>query len=111
MEIVVSVIILALMVVGITALFISAKTHIFHSRARMTGGELGKLFLDPLAFDVAADTWGTGNLRTGGRTGATQTVGNVIFTPTYTVSDYDVSIPGQSMRKVQVDVQWQETPP
>ncbi len=107
MEIVISVVILSLMVVGITALFISAKTHIFHSRARMTGGELGKLFLDPLAFDVAADTWSTGNLTTGARTGATQTVGNVTFTPDYNIG----SVAGTDMRRVQVDVQWQETPP
>ncbi len=37
---------------GLTNLFVSGKRYILHSRARMTGGEIGRLFLDPLNMAV-----------------------------------------------------------
>ncbi|MBM3243721.1 MAG: hypothetical protein FJZ12_02670 [Candidatus Omnitrophica bacterium] len=57
LEILVSVIILALVVTGLAAVFVSGKRYIQHSRLRMTGGEIGKLFLDPLQNFVRQDTW------------------------------------------------------
>lgn len=56
-EILISFIILALVIGGLANLFISGKNWILHSRSRMGGGELGKLFLDPLQMAVRQDTW------------------------------------------------------
>jgi len=52
MEIFVSAIILALIMVGMVNIFISGKRYVLHSRARMTGGEIGKIFIDPLQLYV-----------------------------------------------------------
>lgn len=57
LEILISTIILALVMTGLANIFIAGKRYILHSRARMTGGELGKLFLDPLQMDVRQDEW------------------------------------------------------
>lgn len=48
LEIVISSIILAITSVGLTGICISGKKYIAHARARMAGGELGELFLNPL---------------------------------------------------------------
>lgn len=58
LEIIISIVILSLIVSGLTALFVSGKRYILHARSRMSGGELGKLFLDPLQMAVRQDTWG-----------------------------------------------------
>ena len=58
-EIIVAAIILALSMLGLTNLFVSGKRYIMHARARMTGGEIGRLFLDPLNMAVRQDTWTT----------------------------------------------------
>ena len=56
-EIIVSSIILALIIGGLVSTFVSGKRWLGHSRAQMTGGELGKYFLDPLALAVRHDQW------------------------------------------------------
>lgn len=48
LEIVISSIILAITSVGLAGICISGKKYIAHARARMAGGELGELFLNPL---------------------------------------------------------------
>lgn len=57
LEILVAAIILALLMLGLTNLFYSGKRYLQHSRARMTGGEIGRLFLEPLNMAVREDTW------------------------------------------------------
>jgi len=52
LEILVAVIILALVTTGLANIFVTGKRYILHSRAMMTGGELGKLFLNPLQMQV-----------------------------------------------------------
>ncbi|MFZ2603678.1 MAG: prepilin-type N-terminal cleavage/methylation domain-containing protein, partial [Candidatus Omnitrophota bacterium] len=47
LEIVISSIILAITSVGLAGICISGKKYIAHARARMAGGELGELFLNP----------------------------------------------------------------
>ena len=56
--------ILALVVTGIANVFVAAKKYIQHSRSRMTGGELGKKFLDPIQAYVRQDTWSSNPLGT-----------------------------------------------
>lgn len=62
LEILVAVIILALVVTGLAGVFVAGKRYIQRSRSRMTGGELGKYFLDPLQNDVNQSTWDTTSL-------------------------------------------------
>lgn len=57
-EILVSMLILAITMAGLTNLYISGKKWLMHSRSRMTSGELGKHFLDPLQMQVRQDQWG-----------------------------------------------------
>jgi prepilin-type N-terminal cleavage/methylation domain-containing protein len=56
-EVIVSVILIALTLLGLSNLFLASKAHIQYSRARMTGGELGRVFLDPLQMQVRQDNW------------------------------------------------------
>lgn len=68
-EVVVSAIILALLIIGMTNVFISGKRYILHGRSRITSAELGRLFLDPLQMHVrhcesatgAQDGWDESN--------------------------------------------------
>jgi len=70
MEIIVATVIFALAVAGLMNLFVAGKRYILHSRSRMSGGELGKVFLEPLQMSVRQDTWGqAGNSLTNTPTG------------------------------------------
>ncbi len=57
-EIIVATVILAITTTGLANLYIAGKRWIYHSRSRISGGELGKLFIDPLQEFVREDTWG-----------------------------------------------------
>ncbi len=109
LEILTSVIILSLVTLGLTSLFITAKRHILHARFRMTGGELGKLFLDPLQMQVRQDQWGNNCLSSNPTVGCPgpETVDNIPYTPGYNISD----VPGTTLRKVKLDITWNEITP
>jgi hypothetical protein len=108
LEIIVSIIILSVTMIGLANIFISGKRHILHVRARMGGGELGKFFLDPLQAEVREDTWDTAgnNLTLGSHPPATQPVNNIIYTSNYTVSGI-----GGSLRRVVANITWNEIQP
>ncbi len=57
MEVIVSTIIIALTVTGMANLFMGGKRWVLHSRTRMVGGEVGRIFLDPLQMDVNQGDW------------------------------------------------------
>jgi hypothetical protein len=57
LEIVIASVIISITVIGLSGIFVSGKRWINHARMRMTGGELGKLFLSPLQNAVVQ--WGT----------------------------------------------------
>ena len=106
LEIIVSIIILSVTMIGMTNLFMSAKRYIMHSRARMGGGELGKLFLDPLQMEVRQDTWDTNanNLRIRHNDqGQSQTINGITYVPIYDVTDA-----GLGMRRAVVTINWKE---
>jgi len=107
LEILVSMIILALVLVGLANVFVMSKGYIIHSRSRISAGELSKQFLDPLQTYVNQETWETGNMlsQDGNPPGATVNINNVDFT-----SHYDVSAgpPGTELRKVTVNITWDE---
>ncbi len=52
---------IAITFMGMGILFVGGKRYMLHSRSRMGGGELGKVFLDPLQMQVRQDTWDTAN--------------------------------------------------
>jgi Tfp pilus assembly protein PilW len=111
-EILVSIVILSLVLFGFVNLFISGKRFIIHSRLRMTGGELGRYFLDPLQAHVRQDTWNqSGNPLTPSPAynGSPMAIDNVNYTPNFTV--ISVPVGSSEVRKVKVNIIWNESSP
>lgn len=120
---------LAAIMVGLMNVVVSGKRLILHSRSRMGGGELGKVFVDFFPSYVSAGDWETANndyaltnpLSTracascnhpGGHTelGADpanphRLPGGVGYTSTYRVRDVP-GFPNYPMRKVRLDINW-----
>ena len=59
MEIVIAMMLFALVMAGAMGVFVAGKQHIIHSRERMGGSEMEKLFIDQLQNYVRQDTWDT----------------------------------------------------
>jgi Tfp pilus assembly protein PilV len=110
LEIIVSIIILSVTMIGLANIFISGKRYILHARARMGGGELGKFFLDPLQAEVREDTWNApgNNLTVQPYPHMQEGVNNIIYNYTYTVAP----APGNAnLRRVVAEIGWNETKP
>ena len=111
LEILVAMLILALVMTGMVNLFITGKKWILHARSRMTGGALGKSFLDPLQMQVRQDQWGNNCLSTGTEANCPdQTAGEAQgldrdYTAHYTVTP---SFPITNLNKVKVAISWTE---
>ena len=105
LEIIISALIMSLLVTGLANLFISGKRLLLHNRAKMTGGELGRHFLDPLQMDVRQDQWGSNCLSGGGCAAASETVDNITYTSGYTVTN---GAPIANLNKVKVNITWNE---
>lgn len=111
LEILISTLILALVMTGMVNLFISGKKWILHARSRMTGGELGKSFLDPLQMQVRQDQWGNNCLSTGTQANCPdQAAGKAQgldrdYTAHYTVTP---NSPVTNLNKVKVAISWTE---
>lgn len=123
LEVLVSIIILSLVLIGIINVFVSGKRWILHSRERMAGGELGKLFLAPLQTGVRADTWGdVGNpLALGlsycdGVGGHTQqpgcpssqnrTLDNIAYSAQYDINNVTTRAEPNNIRRVVATISW-----
>lgn len=101
-EILIAVIILALVITGLANVFVASKRYIKHSRSRMTGGELGKNFLDPLQNDVNASTWSTtSRLGAGAVNPETISIDGTLYTGTYVVTQ---DSPQTNLNKVRVTI-------
>ncbi len=109
MEIIVSMSIIFLILLGLANLFVAGKRHILHSRSRMVSAELGKVFLDPLQMQVRQDQWGSNCLSSNPTAGCPRnaTIDNMRYNATYRISDLGL---GQ-LRKVNLTVSWNETNP
>lgn len=107
LEIIIATMLLALVMSGLMGIFIAGKRHVIHSRERMTGSELEKLFLDPLQMAVRQDTWDQAGNELKTPTVTVQKVNNINYTPQYTVTD----VAGTDLRKVKVQVNWTEPSP
>ncbi|MGA2775880.1 MAG: prepilin-type N-terminal cleavage/methylation domain-containing protein [Candidatus Omnitrophota bacterium] len=109
MEILVSLVILALVFLGLLNLFISGRKYLRHSQSIMAGSELGKVFLDPLQMQVREDTWDKGMAVN------TLTVGNYLPVSypdpingiTYTATTVVTAV-NDGLRRVQTKISWEE---
>lgn len=131
MEIIVATVIFAVAVSGLVNLFVAGKKYILHSRSRMSGGELGKVFLDPLQMSVAQNTWDTvtNSLKAGsyycddtsaGHTGALlpncapanqRILDGTPYNADYTVQDMSGESNNPELRRVVLTVNWSENQP
>lgn len=127
-EILVSSVIIAMTLAGFANVFVAGRRYIEHSRARMSGGELGKLFLDPLQMQVRQDTWGqAGNglsvalpsaprfcdsdsshaQQPGCPSQTERTLNNTTYNARYIIDNVDAAnLP--DVRRVQLTVSWHE---
>jgi hypothetical protein len=107
LEILIAGIILTLVLVGLLNTFLAGKRWVLHNRLRMTGGELGKYFLDPLQNQVRWDTWNASCLGTGISANCPDTP--VVLDRPYT-AHYAVSpnTPINNINKVTVDISYPE---
>jgi prepilin-type N-terminal cleavage/methylation domain-containing protein len=122
-EILVSLLLISLAALGMINLFVLGKKYVAHSQARMSGGEIGKFFLEPLRMQVRQDTWGTGVgancLSSDGTSNCgfnDQTVNNIAYAPLYArdaVAGTGSGNPndGTQMRRVTLQLQWYEPNP
>lgn len=105
-----STLIFAMLMTGLANLFIAGKRYVLHAKSRMSGGELGKYFVDPLHMQVRQDTWddaANNNLSEGTRSFGCQTIENINYTGNYTVSN----VTGVSARRVNLNITWNESIP
>jgi len=120
LEILISSVILALLMAGLVNLFVAGKRHIVHTRSRMAGGELGRLFFDYLQMHVREDTWlAAGNaLQTGVwncppsqpgcPTALERTFGAITYGAQYTITR---NAPINNVNRVTVNIAWTEPAP
>lgn len=107
-EIIVSTVILALVIAGLTNIFVVGKRRIVFARSKMQTAELGRLFLDPLQNQVRQDEWASNCL--GSNTGcptSPQNISGMNYAPTYNISN----VSGTNLRRVTVIINWNETAP
>lgn len=116
-EIVVSSVILSLVLAGLASTFITGITYSRHSQLRMTGGELGRLFLDPFQMAVRQSDWDQGsNLfyipaadNSRQWPGQAETLNGIDYTPSYTVSRVnDANGNDTGLRRLKAVVRWTE---
>lgn len=108
LEIIVAMVLFAGVMAGLVGVFVAGKRHVIHSRERMTGGEIEKLFIDPLGMAVRQDTWDANDLKVAtGVSLPAQKVNNIDYTGQYDVT----AVAGTDLRKVKVKVNWTETSP
>jgi hypothetical protein len=114
MEVLVSLILIAVTLAGFVNIFFGAKSWLAHRRHMMTGVQLGRVFLDPLQMDVAfiekspgaQNGWDQVNntLTLGTRSSAAQNIAGKPFTPSYSIT----SVAGTNLRRARLTVNWTE---
>jgi type II secretory pathway pseudopilin PulG len=106
-ESLIAVILIVVIFAALASLFVAGKRYIIHAHSRMAAGELGRVFLDPLQMQVRQDTWDSTCL--GGSTcpPANQTINDINYNATYNTSN----ISGTDLRRVTVNILWQEPAP
>ncbi len=124
LEVLVSVIVMALLATGLFEVLISAKKLTIHARSRVAAVQMSKNLLDYLQVHVRADTWNTSasalnttdttvlrycdsdgshTQQTGCLPEADRTLDTIIYNANYTI------IPEFNLRRVTLRVTWNET--
>lgn len=109
LEILVSAMIMALVMVGLANIFLMSKRHLQYSRSKIQTAELGKLFLEPLQMDVRQDEWASNCLGSG--TGCPSTpadnklIDNITYRPRVVVNQ---NVFGTTLYKVTLTINWDE---
>jgi Tfp pilus assembly protein PilV len=126
-EVIVATVIFSLVMAGMVGVFVAGKRHVFHSRERMAGSEMGKLFLDPLHLHVRQSDWddttsntnalligttycdssGVGQNPACPSVAGQRKVNNIDYSAQYDVN----SVSGTGLRRVKVHVNWTEFSP
>ena len=106
-EVLVSMVLLALVMTGLVNVFGAGNHYALYSRNRMTSSEMGKLFLEPLQLAVRADSWDSGELGLGSHSCGASSVNTIPYTAQYQVDN----VPGVSSRRVTAKVSWTELAP
>jgi len=107
-ELIVALLILALTLAGLVNLFISGKRWALLSQTKMTGGELGKLFLDDYHVLVRQNDWGLASncLSQGFCSAETAGIAEGMdreYVGTYTINN---NTPAIGLHRVKVDITW-----
>lgn len=105
LEILISVLILAMLMAGMAGLFISGKKWILHARTRATSSELTKKALSYLQGQVSQASWGSNCLSaTGACFPVEETLGPTRYTAAYTTSNVGTT----GLRRAVVQITWDE---
>lgn len=108
LEVLVAALIFALIMAGLANIFVAGKQYILHSRSRISGGELGRYFLDNLQLQVNQSSWNTSCVGaancTNGYAGAAQGLDKE-YTANYTVT---VNSPIANVSRVKTVINWTE---
>ena len=112
LEIMISVLILAITLASLANVFVSGKRYILHARSRIRAAEMGKFFLEPLQMQVNQGAWATNPLGQASGTplsaGPGFTLDTIPYSGNYTIS----SVPNNTaLRKVVLTVSWTENAP
>jgi Tfp pilus assembly protein PilW len=114
MEIIIALLLIGLTLMGLANIFVAGKRHMLHVRSRMTGGEFGKYFLEPLSQQVRQDQWGSNCVSSDGTNTNCpapltnpQTIGPITYTPSYAKS----VVAGTTLRRVRLNLSWSEPAP
>jgi prepilin-type N-terminal cleavage/methylation domain-containing protein len=126
LEVVIAMLILATIMAGFANVAVSGKRFVLHARNRGAGGNVGRMFLDPLALAVRQDTWADASspLAPGTRycdssvnpqqpgcpSWLDRTLNTITFDATYNVSTITAPV-GVDMRKAEVILTWNDNAP
>ena len=114
LEILITVLILALVMSGFANLFYSSKWYVIHSRSWMVAGELARYYLDPLQANVSQDNWTNSCLGNQSCSGEILQLSQLIpgaysynYTPSYNISNGPIG----NLTKVVLNITWNEIAP
>jgi len=110
LEIVVSMIILALVMAGLFNVFVAGRGYLIHSRCRTSASQFATKIMDPLQNEVNQSTWDTAGNRliVGSPPDTTEDINGVTYNSNFMVTDQSA---GSFLRRVVLNVTWNETKP
>jgi Tfp pilus assembly protein PilV len=112
LELLISLLLLALVMTGLSNVFVVARSYMAHSRSRVAAGQFGKYLMSPLQSEVRQDTFDGGGLQiNSSRTaGSNMFLDGITYNATFNISNVTAGFPaGGLLRKVNLTVRWNET--